>query len=120
MDFFGVQSFTVFVQSQGTDWEDFLGIVCLPIINSTISFIKENNAGDAAAALMSRLALKTKVLRDEQWQELDASTLVPGDIISIRFGDIVPADACLLEGDPLKMNCHTPFMRKMSITGMSD
>ncbi|XP_052146214.1 ATPase 3, plasma membrane-type-like [Oryza glaberrima] len=83
MDFFGVQSFTVFVQSQGTDWEDFLGIVCLPIINSTISFIKENNAGDAAAALMSRLALKTKVLRDEQWQELDASTLVPGDIISI-------------------------------------
>uniref|UniRef100_A0A0D9Z310 P-type ATPase A domain-containing protein n=1 Tax=Oryza glumipatula TaxID=40148 RepID=A0A0D9Z310_9ORYZ len=105
-------------KSQGTDWEDFLGIVCLPIINSTISFIKENNAGDAAAALMARLALKTKVLRDEQWQELDASTLVPGDIISIRFGDIVPADACLLEGDPLKMNCHTPFMRKMSITGI--
>ncbi|XP_066164474.1 ATPase 10, plasma membrane-type isoform X1 [Oryza sativa Japonica Group] len=90
--------------SQGTDWEDFLGIVCLLIINSTISFIEENNAGDAAAALMARLALKTKVLRDEQWQELDASTLVPGDIISIRLGDIVPADARLLEGDPLKID----------------
>jgi magnesium-transporting ATPase (P-type) len=45
-----------------------------------------------------------QVLRDEQWQELDASTLVPGDIISIRLGDIVPADARLLEGDPLKID----------------
>lgn len=59
--FFIIHSFTVFGQSQGTDWEDFLGIVCLLIINSTISFIEENNAGDAAAALMARLALKTKV-----------------------------------------------------------
>uniref|UniRef100_J3LKP7 Plasma membrane ATPase n=1 Tax=Oryza brachyantha TaxID=4533 RepID=J3LKP7_ORYBR len=90
--------------SQGTDWEDFLGIVCLLIVNSTISFIEENNAGNAAAALMARLALKTKVLRDGKWQELDASTLVPGDIISIRLGDIVPADARLLEGDPLKID----------------
>ncbi|KAF0891285.1 hypothetical protein E2562_009461 [Oryza meyeriana var. granulata] len=90
--------------SQGTDWEDFLGIVCLLIINSTISFIEENNAGNAAAALMAQLALKTKVLRDGKWQELDASTLVPGDIISIRLGDIVPADARLLEGDPLKID----------------
>ncbi|KAG8073732.1 hypothetical protein GUJ93_ZPchr0006g40992 [Zizania palustris] len=89
---------------QGTDWEDFLGIVCLLIINSTISFIEENNAGNAAAALMASLALKTKVLRDGQWQELDACTLVPGDIISIRLGDIVPADARLLEGDPLKID----------------
>jgi hypothetical protein len=48
-------------QVQGPDWEDFLGIVCLLIINSTISFIEENNAGNAAAALMACLALKTKV-----------------------------------------------------------
>uniref|UniRef100_A0A0D9VQD9 Plasma membrane ATPase n=1 Tax=Leersia perrieri TaxID=77586 RepID=A0A0D9VQD9_9ORYZ len=89
---------------QGTDWEDFLGIVCLLIINSTISFIEENNASNAAAALMARLALKTKVLRDGKWQELDAFTLVPGDIISIKLGDIVPADARLLEGDPLKID----------------
>ncbi|KAG0552499.1 hypothetical protein BDA96_01G512300 [Sorghum bicolor] len=90
--------------SQGPDWEDFLGIVCLLVINSVISFIEENNAGNAAAALMSRLALKTKVLRDGQWQELDASVLVPGDIISIRLGDIIPADARLLEGDPVKVD----------------
>ncbi|XP_066388622.1 ATPase 10, plasma membrane-type-like isoform X2 [Miscanthus floridulus] len=90
--------------SQGPDWEDFLGIVCLLVINSIISFIEENNAGNAAAALMSRLALKTKVFRDGQWQELDASILVPGDIVSIRLGDIIPADARLLEGDPVKVD----------------
>ncbi|KAK6264369.1 hypothetical protein QUC31_012508 [Theobroma cacao] len=89
---------------QGPDWQDFVGIICLLFINSTISFIEENNAGNAAAALMARLAPKTKVLRDGQWQERDAAILVPGDIISIKLGDIIPADARLLEGDPLKID----------------
>lgn len=43
------------------DWQDFIGIICLLVINSTISFIEENNAGNAAAALMAGLAPKTKV-----------------------------------------------------------
>ncbi|KAF3452768.1 hypothetical protein FNV43_RR03201 [Rhamnella rubrinervis] len=86
------------------DWQDFVGIVCLLVINSTISFIEENNAGNAAAALMAGLAPKTKVLRDGKWSEQDAAILVPGDIISIKLGDIVPADARLLEGDPLKID----------------
>ncbi|KAL9314967.1 hypothetical protein ACSQ67_020419 [Phaseolus vulgaris] len=89
---------------EGPDWQDFIGIICLLVINSTISFIEENNAGNAAAALMARLAPKTRVLRDGQWQEQDAAILVPGDIISIKLGDIVPADARLLEGDPLKID----------------
>ncbi|KAE9601653.1 putative proton-exporting ATPase [Lupinus albus] len=86
------------------DWQDFVGIVCLLVINSTISFIEENNAGNAAAALMAGLAPKTKVLRDGKWSEEEAAILVPGDIISIKLGDIVPADARLLEGDPLKID----------------
>ncbi|XP_030449003.1 plasma membrane ATPase 4-like [Syzygium oleosum] len=86
------------------DWQDFVGIIVLLVINSTISFIEENNAGNAAAALMAGLAPKTKVLRDGRWSEQDASILVPGDIISIKLGDIVPADARLLEGDPLKID----------------
>ncbi|KAL6501865.1 Plasma membrane ATPase 4 [Orobanche gracilis] len=86
------------------DWQDFVGIVSLLFINSTISFIEENNAGNAAAALMAGLAPKTKVLRDSRWGEQDASILVPGDIISIKLGDIIPADARLLEGDPLKVD----------------
>ncbi|KAL8133338.1 hypothetical protein AgCh_008703 [Apium graveolens] len=86
------------------DWQDFLGIVVLLIINSTVSFIEENNAGNAAAALMAGLAPKTKVLRDGKWSEQEASILVPGDIVSVKLGDIIPADARLLDGDPLKID----------------
>ncbi|KAG6768888.1 hypothetical protein POTOM_024500 [Populus tomentosa] len=86
------------------DWQDFVGIIVLLIINSTISFIEENNAGNAAAALMAGLAPKTKVLRDGKWSEQDAAILVPGDIISIKLGDIIPADARLMVGDPLKID----------------
>ncbi|XP_047321789.1 plasma membrane ATPase 4 [Impatiens glandulifera] len=86
------------------DWQDFIGIICLLVINSTISYIEENNAGNAAAALMANLAPKTKVLRDGRWSEQEAAILVPGDIVSIKLGDIVPADARLLEGDPLKID----------------
>ncbi|XP_066359648.1 plasma membrane ATPase-like [Miscanthus floridulus] len=86
------------------DWQDFVGIVVLLILNSTISFIEENNAGSAAEALMANLAPKTKVLRDGRWSEEDAAVLVPGDIVSIKLGDIIPADARLLEGDALKID----------------
>ncbi|KAL3511952.1 hypothetical protein ACH5RR_024669 [Cinchona calisaya] len=91
-------------QGKPPDWQDFVGIMALLIINSTISFIEENNAGNAAAALMAGLAPKTKVLRDGRWSEQEAAILVPGDIISIKLGDIIPADARLLEGDPLKID----------------
>ncbi|GLT58309.1 hypothetical protein SLA2020_312110 [Shorea laevis] len=86
------------------NWLEFVGIVVLLLINSTISFIEENKAGNAAAALMTGLAPKTKVLRDGRWSEQDASILVPGDIITIKLGDLIPADARLLEGDPLKID----------------
>ncbi|RAL53690.1 hypothetical protein DM860_015418 [Cuscuta australis] len=89
---------------KGADWQDFVGIVVLLIINSTISYIEEDNAGNAAAALMANLAPKTKVLRGGNWSERDAAILVPGDIISIKLGDIVPADARLLQGDSLKID----------------
>lgn len=50
------------MQGKPPDWQDFVGITVLLVINSTISFIEENNAGNAAAALMARLAPKAKVL----------------------------------------------------------
>ncbi|KAF9686246.1 hypothetical protein SADUNF_Sadunf03G0138900 [Salix dunnii] len=91
-------------QGKPPDWQDFVGIAVLLLINSTISFVEENSAGNAAAALMAGLALKTKVLRDGRWIEHEAAVLVPGDVISIKLGDIIPADARLLEGDPLKID----------------
>ncbi|KAI3409603.1 Plasma membrane ATPase [Psidium guajava] len=101
---------------EGPDWQDFVGIICLLLINSTISFIEENNAGNAAQALMAHLAPKTKVLRDGHWQEMDASFLVPGDIISIKLGDIIPADARLLEGDPLKIDQSALTGESLAVT----
>uniref|UniRef100_A0A1J3G0J6 Plasma membrane ATPase n=1 Tax=Noccaea caerulescens TaxID=107243 RepID=A0A1J3G0J6_NOCCA len=86
------------------DYYDFVGIVVLLLINSSISFVEENNAGNAAAALMAQLAPKAKARRDGKWNEIDAAELVPGDIVSIKLGDIIPADARLLEGDPLKID----------------
>lgn len=50
------------------------------------------------------MASGSQVLRDGRWNEEDAMVLVPGDIISIKLGDIVPADARLLEGDALKID----------------
>ncbi|WOH12230.1 hypothetical protein DCAR_0831732 [Daucus carota subsp. sativus] len=97
---------------KGLDYHDFVGIMALLIVNSTISFMEENNAGNAAAALMARLAPRAKILRDGKWGEEDASVLVPGDIISIKLGDIIPADARLLQGDPLKID-------QSSLTGES-
>lgn len=86
------------------DWQDFVGIIFLLFLNSTISYLEENNAGNSAQALMANLAPKTKVLRDGRWSEQDAAVLVPGDIVSIKLGDIVPADARLLDGDALKID----------------
>ncbi|CAN1224072.1 ATPase 9, plasma membrane-type [Linum perenne] len=71
------------------DWQDFVGIVALLFINSTISFIEENSAGNAAAALMAGLAPKTKVLRDGKWSEQEAAILVPGDVSALT-GESLP------------------------------
>ncbi|CAO2201129.1 unnamed protein product [Urochloa humidicola] len=86
------------------DWQDFVGIVVLLVLNSSISYWEESNAGSAAQALMANLAPKAKVLRDGRWSEQEAAVLVPGDVISVKLGDIIPADARLLEGDPLKID----------------
>ncbi|KZS96277.1 plasma-membrane proton-e [Sistotremastrum niveocremeum HHB9708] len=79
------------------DWEDFVGIVLLLFINSTIGFYEERNAGNAVKALMDSLAPKAKVKREGKWLEIESSGLVPGDMISFKIGDIVPADCRLTE-----------------------
>ncbi|KAI5073716.1 hypothetical protein GOP47_0011729 [Adiantum capillus-veneris] len=101
------------------DWQDFVGIVALLLVNSTLSFWEEHNASNAAAALMSSLALKTKVLRDGVWAEKSADILVPGDIISIKLGDIIPADVILMEGDPVQIDQSALTGESLSVTKRS-
>lgn len=82
---------------QPPDWEDFIGIVLLLFINSAIGFYEERNAGNAVKALMDSLAPKAKVKRNGTWSEIESADLVPGDMISFKIGDIVPADCRLTE-----------------------
>jgi H+-transporting ATPase len=84
-------------EGRAPDWEDFIGIVLLLLINSAIGFYEERNAGNAVKALMDSLAPKAKVRRDGKWREVDSADLVPGDMIAFKIGDIVPADCRLSE-----------------------
>jgi H+-transporting ATPase len=85
-------------------WDDFGIILALLIFNAGIGFWQEFKAANALDALKSQLALKARALRDGQWQEIEAAELVPGDIIRLRLGDIIPADAKLLDGDYLAID----------------
>ncbi|CAO3647464.1 unnamed protein product [Mucor fragilis] len=78
------------------DWIDFGIILALLIINAVIGYIEEAKAESALDALRQTLALKTRSYRDNELTEVDVKELVPGDIIVLRIGDIVPADARLL------------------------
>ncbi|PVU87701.1 hypothetical protein BB561_006210 [Smittium simulii] len=78
------------------DWVNFGIIGGLLIVNAFIGWFEEAKAGAALDALKNTLALKSKVWRDGKLIEVDSVTLVPGDIIVVRLGDIVPADARLL------------------------
>ena len=85
-------------------WADFFIILLLLVSNAVVGFWEEHQAGNAIAALKARLAIKAKVKRDGKWITLEARDLVPGDVIRVRLGDIVPADARLLVGDPVEVD----------------
>jgi H+-transporting ATPase len=85
-------------------WADFCIIFVLLLANAVVGFWEEFQAGNAIAALKANLALKARVKRDGQWREMPARELVPGDLLRLRLGDIVPADAQLLEGDPVEVD----------------
>jgi len=85
-------------------WLDFFVILVLLLSNALVGFWEEHQAGDAIAALKARLAIKAKVKRDGKWENPKASELVPGDVVRLRLGDIVPADARLLDGDSIEVD----------------
>ncbi len=80
-------------------WTDFFVIFTLLLFNAGIGFWQELKASNALDALKAQLALKAKVLRDGKWIEIDAREIVPGDMVRIKIGDIIPADLELTEGD---------------------
>ena len=85
-------------------WPDFFIILVLLMTNAAVGFWEEREAGNAIAALKAKLAIKARVKRDGKWINSPACDLVPGDVIRLCLGDIVPADARLLAGDPIEVD----------------
>lgn len=85
-------------------WPDFVIILALLVFNAGIGFWQEFKASNALDALRQSLALHARVLRDGQWGQIDADELVPGDVIRVRLGDVLPADVVLADGDYLSVD----------------
>jgi len=85
-------------------WPDFFIILVLLLANAIVGFTEEHSAGKAIDALKAQLAVKARVRRDGKWVTPPSRELVPGDVIRLRMGDIVPADARLLAGDEVQVD----------------
>ncbi len=85
-------------------WEDLAVIALMLFINAGVGFWQEYKADTAIEALKQRLALSARVKRDGAWHEIAARLLVPGDLIAIKIGNIVPADVTLVQGEYLSVD----------------
>ena len=94
----------VILSAAARHWPDFGIILLLLLANAVVGFWEEHQAGNAIAALKATLAIKARVKRDGKWVNPAARELVPGDAIRLRLGDIVPADARLLDGDEISVD----------------
>jgi H+-transporting ATPase len=79
-------------------YSDLVVVGALLVINAVLSFMQESRAAGVVAALRKRLQVNARVRRDSNWQVVPARELVPGDIVRVRPGDIIPADVKLLTG----------------------
>src|SRR5271167_3131280 len=94
----------VILSAAARHWPDFGIILLLLLANALVGFWEEHQAGNAIAALKATLAIKARVKRDGKWVNPAARELVPGDAIRLRLGDIVPADARLLDGGEISVD----------------
>jgi H+-transporting ATPase len=83
------------------DWNDFAIITLMLLINAGVSYWQESKAEDAIKVLKKQLAPVARVLRDSTWRTIPARELVPGDVVSLKIGDVTPADLKLASGDYL-------------------
>jgi magnesium-transporting ATPase (P-type) len=79
-------------------YSDLVVVGALLVINAVLSFMQESRAAGVVEALRKRLQVNARVRRDSSWQVIPARELVPGDIVRVRPGDIIPADVKLLTG----------------------
>ncbi|MDX1811291.1 MAG: HAD-IC family P-type ATPase, partial [Gammaproteobacteria bacterium] len=85
-------------------WDDFIIISIMLLINAGLDFFQEHRALNALKSLKQRLKAEIIVLRNGEFKTIPSRELVPGDIIRLRIGNIIPADVQLLEGDYLSVD----------------
>ncbi|MAA97551.1 MAG: plasma-membrane proton-efflux P-type ATPase [Stappia sp.] len=85
-------------------WEDLAIILTMLVINAGVGFWQEFKADNEIALLRQRLALTARVRRDGTWQDIEARLLVPGDLVFVRLGDVLPADLKLVSGAYLSVD----------------
>jgi H+-transporting ATPase len=85
-------------------WEDFIIILFMLALNAIVGFWEEFKADNEIEALKKNLALHSRVLRDGKWSEVEAKTLVAGDIVMVKLGNVIPADLKLVDGDYLSID----------------
>ncbi|KUJ71318.1 cation-translocating P-type ATPase [Thiomicrospira sp. WB1] len=83
---------------------DAIAISVIIVINAMISFVQEYKAQKSIDALKNMAAPKCLAMREGEWQKIPASELVPGDLIKLANGDIIPADARLIKADSLQID----------------
>lgn len=86
------------------DWVDFTVILVVAVANAVVGFVQEGQAERALDGIRTMLSLEATVRRDGRWGDVDAATLVPGDVVRVRGGDKVPADVRLLEATHLQVD----------------
>lgn len=91
----------LFISAFLRNYIDSIVMFALLLLNAVLGFTQEFRASKAIDALKQKLAISVNALRDSSWKELSSKELVPNDIIKVSMGDIVPADADILEGNIL-------------------
>lgn len=84
-------------------WTDTIVIAAVVVVNMMVGFIQEGKAADALASIREMLSPESTVLRDDHWTTIDATTLVPGDIIRFSAGDRLPADVRIISAINLQV-----------------
>jgi len=100
-------------------WEDFVIIGFLLLMNAAVGFWEEYQAGNAVAALKATLALQARVKREGKWGTIPVRELVPGDVIRLRLGDVVPADAKLMPGGTIEVDQSALTGESLPVTRQS-
>ncbi|MBU0516534.1 MAG: plasma-membrane proton-efflux P-type ATPase [Proteobacteria bacterium] len=85
-------------------WADLVIVLIMLLFNAIIGFWQERQAANALETLKKELALSARVVRDNDWRQIDAADLVPGDVIRVRAGDVIPADARVFGQDFLSVD----------------